>query len=89
MKMILSLMDIVFRFKDMIKVKIKNDMLNKILKNEGLTSNIVVPNIDISNWKTVFESLRCINKNIIIEKQIDGIDEDEELVSYRKNRKNL
>ena len=73
----------IFRFKDMIKVEIKNDLCDIILKNEGLTSNIVIPNIDISNWKTVFESLRCINKNIIIENQIDGIDEDEELVVGR------
>jgi len=63
----------IFRFKDLTKVKIKNDMCDKILKNEGLTSNIIVPNIDISSWQSVFERLKNINKNVIVEKQtIDG-----------------
>ncbi len=73
----------IYRFKDMTEVKIKNDMCDEILRNEGLTSKIVIPNIDISNWKTVFESLKCINENVIIEKQIDGTDEDEEFVIGR------
>jgi hypothetical protein len=59
----------IYRFKDVTKIKIKKDMCDEILKKEGLTSNIIVPNVDISNWKTVFESLKSINKNIIVEKQ--------------------
>jgi hypothetical protein len=64
----------IFRFKDVSELKIKNDLCNQILKSEGLTTRISIPNVDISNWKTVFESLKTINKNIIIEKQ--DIDED-------------
>lgn len=54
-------------------MKIKSDMCDKILKEEGLTSNIEVPSVDISSWKSAFESLKTLDKNIIIEKQtIDG-----------------
>jgi len=72
----------IYRFKDLIKVKIKHDMCDEILKSEGLTSSIIVPNIDIFNWKSVFESLKNMNRNIIVEKQtIDG--EDAEFVIGR------
>jgi hypothetical protein len=51
-------------------------MCDKILWSEGLTTNIAIPGINICNWKTVFESLKHMNKNIIIEKRtIDGKDE--------------
>jgi hypothetical protein len=59
----------IFRFKDLTKVKIKNDMCDKILKEEGLTSTITVPSINIESWKSVFESLKNLNQNIIVEKQ--------------------
>ncbi|WBW95971.1 hypothetical protein [Oceanirhabdus sp. W0125-5] len=72
----------IYRFKDLIKVKTKNDMCDKILKSEGLTSNIIVPDIDISCWKSVFESIKKMNRNIIVEKQtIDG--EDSEFIIGR------
>ncbi|HEX9062665.1 MAG TPA: hypothetical protein VF941_21045 [Clostridia bacterium] len=57
------------RYVDMTKVQVKNDMCVKILKSEGITDSIQLPNIDISNWETVFTSLQRINKNIIIEKE--------------------
>lgn len=59
----------IYRFKDLTKVKIKNDMCDKILKNEGLTTDITAPDINICDWKSVFESLKNIKKNIIVEKQ--------------------
>jgi len=72
----------VYRLKDLTKVKVKNDKYDKILKEEGLTSNIVAPSIDISSWKSVFESLNKMGKNIIVEKQtID--DRDSEFVIGR------
>ena len=68
---------IIYRFKDLTKVKIKNDMCDKILKEEGLTSNVEVPSIDISSWKSVFESLKNMDRNIIVEKQtVDGKDSE-------------
>lgn len=75
----------IFRFKDLTKVKIKNDMCDKILKEEGLTSNIVIPNIDVCDWKSVFESMKEMNINIIVEKR--AIDEDDsEFVIGRINK---
>ncbi|MDP4145813.1 MAG: hypothetical protein Q8936_15215 [Bacillota bacterium] len=72
----------IYRFKDLIKVKIKNDMCDKILKYEGLTTDIAVPNVDITDWKSVFESLKKMKRNIIVEKKsID--DEDSEFVIGR------
>jgi hypothetical protein len=72
----------IFRFKDLTNVKIKNDMCDRILKDEGLTSNIAIPNIDISSWKTIFESLIGLNKNIIVERRALD-DEDSEFVIGR------
>jgi len=72
----------IYRFKDLLKVKIKNDMCVKVLKDEGLLSNIFIPSIDIGNWKSVLEGLNDLNKNIIIEKRsLD--DEDSEFVIGR------
>lgn len=59
----------VYRLNDIVRVKIKNDFCDKILLEEGLTTNITIPSIDINNWKSVFESLAPMNKNIIVEKQ--------------------
>jgi hypothetical protein len=72
----------IYRFKDLTKVKIKNDMCDKILKDEGLTSNIVIPSIDISSWKSIFESLIGLSINIIVERRTLD-DEDSEFVIGR------
>ena len=69
----------VFRFKDVTKVTTKNDKCDEIIKSEGLTANITVPNIDITNWKSVFGSLKAMNQNIIIQKQTIH-EEDNEFV---------
>lgn len=57
------------RFKDLKKVKVKEDMCDKILKLEGITNSIMIPEINLDNWKSVFESLNRIGKNIIVEKE--------------------
>ena len=63
------------RYIDITKVQIKNDMCVKILESEGISNSIQTPNIDISNWKTVFESIQKLNRNIIVEKE--SLNEDE------------
>lgn len=63
------------RFKDVTKAEIKDDMCERILKAEGLLDNIVTPEIDLSNWETVFQSLQKRDKNIIVEKE--SLDENE------------
>jgi hypothetical protein len=44
-------------------------MCDQILKKEGWIKNLKTPDVDIASWKTVFESLKRINKNVIIEKE--------------------
>ena len=67
----------IYRFKDVTKVTIKNDKCDEILKSEGITSSIVFPKVDISNWNTVFESLKHMNKNVTIEKEtVEGKNDD-------------
>ena len=67
----------VYRVKDITRVKIKSDMCDEIIKSEGLTSSIITPNINIYSWKNVFESLKSLNRNILIKKQtIDCKDVD-------------
>jgi hypothetical protein len=63
------------RFKDMNKVKAKDDMCDRILAHEGITDTIETPDIDIDDWKAVFESLKLLGKNIIVEKE--SLDERE------------
>lgn len=63
------------RYVDVTEVQIKDDKCVEILQIEGTINGIQMPNIDISNWETVFFSLRKINKNIIVEKE--NIKDDE------------
>ena len=63
------------RFKDMNKVKAKDDRCDRILAMEGITDTIETPDININDWKTIFESLIQIEKNIIVEKE--SLDKDE------------
>jgi len=69
------------RFVDVTKVQIKDDKCLEILKNEGIIDSIKKPNIDISNWETVFNSLKLLNKNIIVEKE--SLDDEFEFVIGR------
>lgn len=59
----------IYRIKDIKKVNIKNNMCDEILEREGLKSDNIIPNIDITNWRTVFESLKLEGHNIIVEAQ--------------------
>lgn len=53
------------------KVEIKSDKCNEINKAIGITNQIKVPNVDISSWKSIFESLKVLNKFIIIEDEVN------------------
>lgn len=63
------------RFVDLRKLQIKNDKCNEILRREGIVESIQTPSIDITSWETVFNSLKRLNKNIIVEKE--SLDEKE------------
>ena len=57
------------RYVDLKRVQIEDGKRIDILRNEGLIDSINTPDIDISNWETVFSSLHKHNKNIIVEKE--------------------
>ena len=59
------------RIEDVVNVKIKDDKCLEIDIAEGLLDNLHVPEIDISDWHSVFTSLKAIDENIIIEKESD------------------
>ena len=56
----------IFRFKDVKKVRIKNDKCDAIVRSEGLLNDIHIPDINLENWQAVFECLKKIGKNIIV-----------------------
>lgn len=57
------------RFCDVKKAEIKDDKFAEIIKNEGVSDNIKVPEIDITDWYNTFLSLSKLNINIIIENE--------------------
>ena len=63
------------RFCDVKKVEIKNDKCVEIIKCEGVFDNIKLPEIDITDWYSVFLSLSELNINIIVEKE--NLNDDE------------
>ncbi len=63
------------RFCDVKKVEIKNDKCVEIIKREGVLDDIKVPEIDITDWYSVFLSLSKLNINIIVEKE--NLNDDE------------
>ena len=63
------------RFCDIRKVELKNDKCVEIIKKEGILDNLNVPDIDVTNWYTVFNSLSELDTNIIIEKESRDDDE--------------
>ena len=63
------------RFCDLTKVQIKDDKCIEIIRNEGILNNLSAPEVDLTDWHSVFLSLQRIGKNIIVEKE--SLDEDE------------
>lgn len=57
------------RIKDVVSVKIKDDKCLEIDIAEGLLDEIALPDIDISSWHSAFESLKELDRNIIVEKE--------------------
>ena len=53
------------------KVEVKDDKCDEINKEIGLTAQIKKPDVDISSWRTIFESLKTLNTFIIIQDEIN------------------
>ena len=56
------------RFRDVVKVEIKDDKCLEIVNAEGILENLVIPDVDITDWNTSIASLQKLGKNIIIKK---------------------
>ena len=63
------------RFRDVEKVEIKDDKCLEIIIAEGVIDKIVVPDLNLTDWYSVFVSLQSMNKNIIVEKEDQDDDE--------------
>ncbi len=55
------------RIKDAVKAKIVGSKYLEINTEEGLPDKLVVPDVDITDWRSVFSDLDKANRNIIIE----------------------
>lgn len=63
------------RFRDLTKVEIKDDKCLEIITKEGVLNNLSIPEVDITDWKAVFESLQKLGKNVMVEDE--SLDPDE------------
>ena len=57
------------RFRDVVKVEIKDDKCLEIINSEGILNALATPEVDVTDWYSVFISLQKIGKNIIVEKE--------------------
>ena len=78
------------RFRDLNKLEIKNDKCRQIISAEGILNGLDAPDIDLTDWRSVFLSLQAYGKNIIIE-HADKNDDDWEfyigkIVKVLKNK---
>lgn len=62
------------RFRDATKAVLAGDMYQRIIESEGLLDNLKTPDVDVTDWNSVFTSLSKMNKNVIVESE----DEDPE-----------
>lgn len=53
------------------KVEIKDDKCNEINKMVGTTNQILMPDVDISSWRSIFSSLMRLDAYIEIEDEIN------------------
>ncbi|MEN6595504.1 MAG: hypothetical protein ABFC31_11230 [Clostridiaceae bacterium] len=54
-------------FRDVKKAVVKNDICLDIARREGILDQLADPDIDLSNWRSIFLSLEQRQKNIIVE----------------------
>lgn len=57
------------KISDLKKIEIKNDVCAKINEKNGLLRDVERPDIDLSSWQTVFESLRPLDRFVIIKNE--------------------
>ncbi len=57
------------RFKDVEKVQYEVDKIFSMVKSEGIIDQVLIPKIDMTDYQTIFTSLKERNKNIIVENE--------------------
>lgn len=57
------------KISDLKKIEIKDDICVKINKEKKLLDNVQTPDIDLSAWKSVFQSLKELDYYIIIQNE--------------------
>ena len=57
------------RFKDVDKAEYQDGKILSMIQTEKISERILVPDIDMSDWQTIFTSLKEQNKNIIVENE--------------------
>jgi hypothetical protein len=78
----------VSRFRDVERIRVKNNKCDEIIRSERLFENFSFPELDIASWQTVFEGLKNIGKNIIVEYETaDGEDDEYTIGRITKARK--
>lgn len=65
------------RFSDLTDVHFYNDKRDEILKAEGVLDSVSVPEVEVTDWHSVFASLQELGKNIIVEHESLDCDEGE------------
>ena len=54
------------------KVEIKRDLCNTINRQIGLHQQIKMPDVDITDWKSIFDSLMALDCFVIVENELSG-----------------
>ena len=56
------------RFRDVKKAEVKDDKCLEILHREGIVGALACPEVDVTDFYTVFSSLQKLGRNVIVEK---------------------
>ena len=63
-------------FKDVERVESENDKYFSMLKAEKIDASIIVPTVDMTDWQTIFTSLKEKKLNVIVENEKAEENED-------------
>jgi hypothetical protein len=63
-------------FRDVKKAEFEDNLCAEINRRECIFNSVVHPDVDLTDWRTVFMSLQKFNRNIIIESENDLDNED-------------
>ncbi len=64
------------RFKDIEKTEYQDGKILSMIKAESIDAKIIVPDVNMTDWQTIFTSLKELNKNIIVENEKAEENED-------------